>query len=100
LRLGRVCKLYPEQDRHQGQHCHVVGRALFVARSDAPKLLQAVDRAFDAVAFPLHCVGEVPCAPFTRLARHRYVHPAWLVNRMYLAACLPYLRIHNGAEFL
>ncbi len=53
-------------------HGEVVGRALLVARSDAPELLEAVDQALDQIAATVCSTVEVGLPALVALARdHR-----------------------------
>lgn len=48
--LGSVCKLEPENDSRQGNHGCIVLSTFFVPGGNAPKLLEAIEEAFDTIA--------------------------------------------------
>src|SRR3954453_3222056 len=49
----------------------MIRRPLFVARRQAPPLLEPIDQSFDPVALAIDCSVERPRAPFIRLPRDR-----------------------------
>lgn len=55
-KLGRICKAPPEHDRRDEPHGLIIGRAFFVPRRDAAKLLVPVNQ-------PLNCVTLAVAAP-------------------------------------
>jgi hypothetical protein len=71
-------------------HAEVVGRALLVARSNAPELFEPVDQAFDEIAAPVRSAVEVGLPTLVALARdHRPdVTPAQAAARGWAAVAL------------
>ena len=67
--LGRVCKLEPEEHGSNSEHGKVIDSALFIAGSNAARLLKAVEEALDDVALTIDGFVKVSTTALIGLAR-------------------------------